>query len=181
MLAKSEIGIFEGTVEQSVIQDWNHTTDLLGMAQKIVWDYTITTAAALEIVDNVKPNSKAKVKLVQDFAVEQDTTPSLEFSTFMLEKSKFTNVLQPFPNNLSGAHAFKLTAPIQIYLPPSEQGSKQRNSAKNEAMNTVSFKMEYNQVKISFNNMVGFWFHYCKVVETFDSFTLGGQTCRCRP
>ena len=53
MLAKSEI-LLEG-FEESVIKDWNHTTDLLGMAQKIVWDYTATTAAALLIVAMSNP------------------------------------------------------------------------------------------------------------------------------
>ena len=119
---------------------------------------------------NVKPNSNTRLKLIQDFAIEQERTPDLEISAFMLEKSEFTSVLQPLANNLSGAHAFKLTAPIQIYLLPSQQGSQQRQSAKNEAMNTVSLKMQYNEVKISFNNMVGFWFHYCKVVQNVGLF-----------
>ena len=150
LLARSEISC-EGSplTEDSVIDDWNHATKLLGAAQEMVWEYTVGNAAALQLVSNVAPNSTAKLKLIQDFAVEQGKDADLKFSMFMLKKSKFTNVLQPLANNLSGGHVFKLTAPIQKYFLPNEQGSQQRQSATNEAMNQVSLKMQYSLYRTS--------------------------------
>jgi hypothetical protein len=144
----------EGAAHSSLIEDWDNTIKLLDEAQRTAWDFTAATPQALDIVNNVDPHSTAKLKLVQHFAVESEINPSLTFSEFMHEKSKYTNVIQHMQDNLAGNCVFKLVAPIQIYLDPSEQGSRQIESSTNDAARVISQKMQYNTVKVFFNNVV---------------------------
>ena len=144
----------EGAAHSSLIEDWDNTIKLLDEAQRTAWDFTAATPQALDIVNNVDPHSTAKLKLVQHFAVESETNPSLTFSQFMHEKSKYTNVIQHMQDNLAGNCVFKLVAPIQIYLDPSEQGSRLIESSTNDAARVISQKMQYNTVRVFFNNMV---------------------------
>ena len=86
--------------------------------------------------------------------MESENNPLLTFAQFMHEKSKYTNVIQHIQDNVAGNCVFKLVAPIQIYLDPNEQGSRQIESSTNDAARVISQKMQYNTVKVCFNNVV---------------------------
>lgn len=131
--------------------DWTVTMEYLKSAQKAVWDYAINDSATLSLVGNINPNSKAKTKLVADFAIKHDQNPNLAFADYMWDNSKYTNLLQ---SNAMNESIFKLSAPIQTYLPQEERGTCLRDSSLNDAMSKISATMQYNEIKLHCINAV---------------------------
>lgn len=141
----------EGVELPDVAKDWDLTNAYLKKAQKEVWEFVASQTTALAIVESLNPKSQAQFKLVQHYALAKQDNPALMFSDFLFEKSKYTNIMQKANDN---EHIFKLTAPIQIWVPKEEQGKFSKANSSNPAMKAISTKLKYNEIEFFFNNEV---------------------------